>query len=91
MMIAVGHGNFLESGSVLVVVRPDSSPARRLRRSAAESGLLVDATSGRAARSLIVLSTGHVVLSSLTVDTFKSRFGKVLPKEGADPSLWIEP
>ena len=81
MMIPIGHKNFVESANVLTILRPDSAPAKRLRRSAAESGTLVNATNGRTASSLIVLDTNHIVLSVLTVKTIKSRFKRLNPSE----------
>ena len=81
MLIPIGHRNFVESANVLMILRPDSAPAKRLRRSAAESGTLVNATNGRTVNSLIVLDTSHIVLSSLTVKTLKSRFMRLNPSE----------
>jgi len=81
MMIPIGHRNFVESTHVVSILRLDSSSARRLRRSAAESGLLVTATGGRTAKSLIILKTNHVVISALTVQTLRSRLGKLNPSE----------
>ena len=73
MMILVGHDNYIESGLIATILKPDSSPVKRLRKNASEKGTLVDATSGHKTRSVLVLTTGQVVLSSLQPETVKVR------------------
>lgn len=73
MMILIGHDNYVRSGLVAVVLKASSSPVKRLRKTASEKGLLVDATSGHKTRSVLVLSTGQVVLSSLQPETVRNR------------------
>lgn len=48
---------------MVVVTRAGSSPARRLIEAAAREQRLVDATSGRRTRSVIVTDSHHVILS----------------------------
>ena len=77
MLISIGYGHYVESSSILAILRPDRAPVKRLRRQAAESGKLIDATNGREARSIIVLGTKQVVLCALSVDTLKSRMSEL--------------
>jgi regulator of extracellular matrix RemA (YlzA/DUF370 family) len=76
MIIPIGHKNYIESDSIVAILRPDSAPAKILRHSANESGKLINATSGRKARSVIVLKTNHVVLSALQPETLEKKFMK---------------
>jgi regulator of extracellular matrix RemA (YlzA/DUF370 family) len=73
MLLSIGYDNFLWSPSILGVFKPDSAPMKKLRRDASEKGLLIDATSGRRTRSMILMNTGHVVLSALQPETLKAR------------------
>jgi len=81
MMIPIGYENFVDSDSIVVVLSTDSAPAMRLRRGAKESRRLINATSGRKARSLIVMKSNHIILSALQPETIKSRLKQAIPKE----------
>ena len=65
MMTLVGHDNYVRSALVAAILRSDGSAAKRLRKAAQEKGVLIDATSGNKTRSVLVLSSGQVVLCSL--------------------------
>ena len=80
-MIPIAHKNFAKSDRILAILRPDSAAAKRLRRSAEESGLLITATNGRITRSLILMETNHVILSALTIETLKARMSKFDPSK----------
>ena len=76
MMISVGHDNYVRKELIASVLKPDGSPAKRMRKHASEKGTLLDATSGHKTRSILVLSTGQIVLSSLQTETAKNRINK---------------
>jgi len=61
--INIGFGNVIATARVVVVARAGSSPMRRLIEAAARENRLVDATSGRRTRAVIVTDSNHVVLS----------------------------
>lgn len=65
MMISIGRENFMESESIVVILRPDSAPAKKLGWGADEAGMLINVTNGRKARSIIVLDSNHIVLCAL--------------------------
>jgi regulator of extracellular matrix RemA (YlzA/DUF370 family) len=73
MFVNVGFENQIEANMVVAILRPDSSPSKRLRQMAMEKDLLIDATAGKRTRSVVVMSTGHVVLCQLTNETLKRR------------------
>ena len=74
-LINVGFGNVVVAERIVAVVLPSSSPARRLKDDAKESGRLVDATQGRRTRSIIVTDSSHVILSAVQVETLTQRLG----------------
>jgi len=62
-MINIGFGNCVATSRVVAVARADSSPLRRLIEQAEANSRLVDATSGRKTRSILVTDSHHVILS----------------------------
>jgi hypothetical protein len=73
-MINVGFGNSVLAGRVLAVVNPKSSPMKKLREDAKEQKRLIDVTEGRRTRSIIILDSNHVILSSVQPETITLRF-----------------
>jgi len=82
MFVMVGHDNYVNSSLIAVILKPDSSPVKRLKQSAEEKGILLNASSGHKTRSVIVLSTGQVVLTSLQPSAVKKRI-EDLSRSGA--------
>lgn len=66
--VSIGFGNLINMDRVLVLTGPDSSPIKRLIQDARERGVLIDASSGRKTKAVLVLDSDHVVLSSLVPD-----------------------
>jgi extracellular matrix regulatory protein A len=72
-LINIGFGNTVMVDRIIAVVNTGSSPARKLKELAKESGKLVDVTEGRRTRSLLVMDSDHVILSSIQPDTISQR------------------
>lgn len=72
-LVNIGFGNVVVVERIVAVVHPGSSPARRLKDDARESGRLVDATQGRRTRSIIVTDSNHVILSAVQGETISQR------------------
>jgi regulator of extracellular matrix RemA (YlzA/DUF370 family) len=81
MMISVGYENFVNSSLMVAILKPDSSPLKKLRHKAENERMLINATSGRKARSLIVMKSNHIILSALQTETLKQRLNVTKPKE----------
>ncbi len=75
-LLNIGFGNYVVNSRVIAIVNPASSPMRRLREDAKETQRLVDATQGRKTRSIIVMDSGHVVLSAIQAETISQRFSQ---------------
>jgi len=67
-LVKIGFGNMVSSRRVIAVVNPDSSPVKRMMADARDRGSLIDATSGRKTRSVIVTDSDHIILSALAVE-----------------------
>ena len=74
-LLHVGFGNMVVAERVIAIVSPASAPIRRLREEARAAGLLVDASQGRKTRSILVMDSGHVVISAIQPETISARFG----------------
>ncbi|MDD2958247.1 MAG: DUF370 domain-containing protein [Lachnospiraceae bacterium] len=73
-LVNVGFGNMVNTAKLLAVVSPDAAPIKRLVQNARESQQVIDATQGRKTKAVLVMETGHVVLSALQPDTITKRF-----------------
>ncbi len=73
MLVMIGHDNMVQREAVVAVLQVESAHARKLKKSLEEKGMLVNATSGHKARSLLVLSSGQAVLCALTPEVIQKR------------------
>lgn len=72
-LLNVGFGNTVIVDRVVAVINTGSSPARKLKELAKKNGKLVDVTEGRRTRSIIIMDSEHVVLSSVQTETIGQR------------------
>lgn len=72
-LINIGYGNVVMAQKVVAVVSPESAPIKRIVQDARENGQLIDATFGRRTRAVLMMESGHVVLSAIMVETIASR------------------
>ena len=72
-LINIGFGNLVSAKRLLSVISPDSAPVKRLVQEARDRGMLIDASYGRKTRSVLVMDTDHVILSSLEPKTIRAR------------------
>ena len=80
--INIGYGNIISSNRIISIITPGAAPIKRLIQEAKDKSLLIDATSGRKTRAVIIMDTGHIVLSAVQPETVVNRFNKdVFEKE----------
>ena len=73
-LINIGFGNLVSAERILSIISPDSAPIKRMVQDGRERGLLIDASFGRSTRAVLVMDSGHIVLSALTPDALAARF-----------------
>ena len=73
-LINIGFGNMVSAGRIITIVSPESAPIKRIIQDAGDSGVLIDATYGRRTRAVIVMDSGHVILSAIQPETVANRF-----------------
>jgi len=72
-LLNIGFGNTVMVDRVVAVINTGSSPARKLKEAAKKENKLIDVTEGRRTRSIIIMDSNHVVLSSVQPDTIGQR------------------
>ena len=76
VLLNIGFGNLVSSARIISILTPDSAPMKRLIRLAKEKNCLIDASCGRKTQSIIVMDSGHVILSALSSETISNKFAK---------------
>ena len=74
--INIGYGNMISAEKIISIVSPESAPIKRMVQDARENGMAIDATHGRKTRAVIVMDSGHIILSSLITETLASRLNE---------------
>ena len=72
-LLNIGFGSMLAVNRILSILEPDSAPIKRVVQEAKERGMLIDASYGRSTKSVILMDTDHVILSSLTPEALSAR------------------
>ncbi len=71
--INIGFGNIVSANRIISIVSPESAPIKRIVQDARDSGRLIDATYGRRTRAVVIMDSGHVVLSAIQPETIAGR------------------
>ena len=91
-LIHIGFGNILSMNRVIAMASPNSAPTKRTIQEGRNKGLLVDMTSGRRTKAVIITDSGHIILAALAPETIAgrlqaSRGSSVLKSEQADEKV----
>ncbi|MBP5655956.1 MAG: DUF370 domain-containing protein [Clostridiales bacterium] len=69
--IDIGFGNIAAASRIICVSSSDSAPARRMIQDAKDRGACVDCCAGKKCRSVIVMDTDAVILSSVATEDIR--------------------
>jgi regulator of extracellular matrix RemA (YlzA/DUF370 family) len=72
-LVHIGFGNILAVNRVIAIVSPSSAPTTRMVQEAKEKGNIIDMTSGRRTKAVLVLDSGHIVLAAIAPETIAGR------------------
>lgn len=72
-LVNIGFGNIVSVDRIISIVSPESAPIKRIVQEAKDSKMAIDATYGRRTRSVIIMDTGHVILSAVQPETVAAR------------------
>ncbi|MDD5746912.1 MAG: DUF370 domain-containing protein [Candidatus Omnitrophica bacterium] len=72
-LVNIGFNNVVVFDRIIAVVSADAAPVKRLKEEARHRNKLIDATSGRRTRAVIITDSEHVILSSIQPETVAQR------------------
>ena len=72
-LVNIGFGNLINAQRVIAMVSPESAPIKRIIQEAREKGTLIDASFGRKTKTVLVMDSGHVILSGIQPETVGAR------------------
>ena len=72
-LINIGFGNMVSANRLIAIVSPESAPIKRIVQEARDSRTLIDATYGRRTRAVLIMDSGHVILSAVQPETVAHR------------------
>ena len=72
-LINIGFGNIVSANRIIAIVSPESAPIKRIVQEAKDEGMAVDATYGRRTRAVLVMDSGHIILSAVQPETVAHR------------------
>lgn len=80
-LVNIGFGNIVSASRIVSIVSPESAPIKRLIQESKDSKTVIDATYGRRTRAVLIMDSGHVILSAIQPETIASRLDKDINKE----------
>ena len=80
-LIGIGFGNLVAAERVISIISPESAPIKRMIQEVRERGALIDASFGRSTRSVLIMDSGHVILSALPPETLAARLDENTEEE----------
>ena len=72
-LVNIGFGNIVSANRIISIVSPEAAPIKRIIQEAKDNKMAVDATMGRRTRAVIIMDSGHVILSAIQPETIASR------------------
>ena len=75
-LLNVGYGNVVSASRIISIINPEAAPIKGMIQEAKDEKKAIDATCGRRTRAVIVMDSGHIVLSSLQPETLSARLDK---------------
>ncbi|MBP8639536.1 MAG: DUF370 domain-containing protein [Oscillospiraceae bacterium] len=83
-LINIGFGNMVSASRVIAIVSPESAPIKRIILDVRDRGQLIDATYGRRTRAVVIMDSGHVILSAIQPETVAGRMSGKNEQETGD-------
>ncbi len=72
-LVNIGFGNMVSQDRIISIISPESAPIKRMIQDARDNKTAIDATYGRRTRSVIVMDSGHIILSAVQPETIANR------------------
>ena len=75
-LVNIGFGNIVAADKIVAIVSPESAPIKRMVQEAKDAKTAVDATCGRRTRAVLIMDSGHIILSAVQPETVAGRVDK---------------
>ena len=76
-LVNIGFGNIIAANKIVAIVSPDSAPIKlRMIQEAKDAKIAIDATCGRRTRAVLIMDSGHIILSAVQPETVAGRVDK---------------
>ena len=86
-LVNIGFGNIVSAQRIVAIVSPESAPIKRMVQDAKDNKTAVDATYGRRTRAVLIMDSGHVILSAVQPETVGGRIDKTMPDDDISKQL----
>ena len=80
-LVNIGFGNVVNSDRVISIVSSESAPIKRMIQEAKDAKTAIDATYGRRTRAVLIMDSGHIILSAVQPETVAGRVDKDITQE----------
>lgn len=75
-LVNIGFGNIIAANKIVAIVSPESAPIKRMVQEAKDGKTAIDATCGRRTRAVLIMDSGHIILSAVQPETVAGRVDK---------------
>lgn len=75
-LVNIGFGNIVSASRIVAIISPESAPVKRIIQEAKDNKTAVDATCGRRTRAVLIMDSGHIILSAVQPETVAGRLDK---------------
>lgn len=80
-LVNIGFGNVVSANKIVSIVSPEAAPIKRIIQEAKDTKVAIDATCGRRTRAVLIMDSGHIILSAVQPETIAARLDKDIAKE----------
>ena len=80
-LVNIGFGNMVSKDRIISIISPESAPIKRMVQEAKDNKTAVDATYGRRTRAVLIMDSGHIILSAVQPETVAGRVDKDIAQE----------
>ena len=80
-LVNIGFGNVVSAAKIVSIVSPEAAPIKRIVQEAKDSKTAIDATCGRRTRAVLIMDSGHIILSAIQPETIAARLDKNITNE----------
>ena len=86
-LVNIGFGNIVSAEWIVAIVSPESAPIKRMVQEAKDNKTAVDATYGRRTRAVLIMDSGHIILSAVQPETVGGRIDKAISQDEINEQL----